>query len=237
MLEKRNILIIGATGGIGEAIARTLAVENNHLTLVGRNTEALLLRKSEYEALGADCSVHTVDLESKSSLEELCSNLTKTLQKIDWVIHAAGYINENELEHRTSFAHIEKTFLVNTLAPIYITENVLPLLTPQGGIIMISSTASLSGNPQFPMYASSKSALNTYTQALGKRLENTEQTALVICPGGTNTSMRERVAHDADTQQPPKVIADCIEEIIEHRSSYGNKDILIIRDSKITIQE
>lgn len=107
-------------------------------------------------------------------------------------------------------------------------------IAPQGGVISISSTASLWGNPGFPNYAASKGALNTFTLALGKQFDTSERSAIVICPGGTNTAMRERIAHDSSTQQSPEVIAACITEIIEHRSPFKNKDIVVIRDGVIT---
>ena len=57
------------------------------------------------------------------------------------------------------------------------------------------------------------------------------KTAVVICPGGTNTPMRERLAHDSKLQQPPEVVADLIKDIIDNNSNYSNGDIVIINDS------
>jgi len=230
MIEKRNILITGATGGIGSALAHALAKANTTLFLAGRNTPALAALAETLTMRDAQCVPCTVELEESASLTQLCAKIQTEASHLDWIIHAAGYIDEHESKNPPEHNRIERTFQVNTNAPIYITQMLQDFIAPKGGVISISSTASLWGNPGFPIYAASKGALNTFTLALGKQFDTSEKAAIVICPGGTNTAMRERIAHDSETKQSPEVIATCISEIIEHQSPFVNKDIIIIED-------
>lgn len=234
MVEKRNILITGATGGIGRAIARALAGDGITLLILGRDSASLEACSTEVVERGAHAIRYGTELEDRTALDELSFKVQRDVSHLDWIIHAAGYIDENEPKQHPTYDVIERTFRVNTFAPIHLTETLKNILSPQGGVISISSTASLWGNPDFPIYAASKGALNTYTQALGKQFDTSEKSAIVICPGGTNTTMRERVAHDSTTQQSPDVIAECIKDIVEKKSEFKNKDIVIIRDGVIT---
>lgn len=234
MIGKRNILITGATGGIGRAIAHALSAVDTTLLIVGRDRESIDTCSKELIDQGALVIPYVTELEDKISLDELSAKVRTDIPHLDWIIHAAGYIDENEPKQQVPYDVLERTFRINTLAPLYLTESLKDILSPEGGVINISSTASHWGNPDFPIYAASKGALNTYTQALGKQFDTSKKLAITICPGGTNTAMRERVAHDRATQQSPDVIADCIKDIIEQRSAFKNKDVVIIRDGVIT---
>jgi 3-oxoacyl-[acyl-carrier protein] reductase len=230
----QNILIIGATGGIGTTIAQSLANEGASLILHGRNKDELASLKEQLAPLCNQVTTYSKDLSDDQTIQELATTLSDAHEAFDWIIHTAGYIDTKESEHTPSYDNLVYSFKINTLAPIHITQTLQDKLTDKGGVITISSTAALWGNPGFPIYAATKGALNTYTQALAKQFEGSDKTAITICPGGTNTPMRERIASDADLQQSPEVIAEHIKQIIEHTSEYTNGNIVIINDGEAT---
>lgn len=234
MATIKNILIIGATGGIGASVARSLADKNTNLILHGSSEQKLNVLKMELVPLCNKIKTYVSDLSHGESTQSLANSITDLYKEFDWVINAAGYIDEKEAGHSPSYSNLVRAFQVNTIAPIHITQMLQDKLSDHGGVIMISSTASILGNPRFPIYSASKSALNTFTQALAKQFEGSRKKAVVICPGGTNTPMRERIAQDAITQQSPEVIAKQIKEIIEHSLNFSNGDIVVIRDNKIS---
>lgn len=234
MLKK--ILILGATGGIGSAIAHSLA-EKNNLLLHGSNREKLEILKSQLNTTHNQIDCFVSDFSKKSEIKNLADELNKSDENIDWIINSAGYINEKEPMGDTEYSKLEVSYNVNAIAPIYISQTLQNKIVNDGGLIMISSTASLWNNPRFPIYASSKAALNTYTLAIAQQFIDTSKKALVICPGGTNTEMREKIANDAENMQSPDTIADEIKKIIDNKCRWSNGDIVIIKEGRSSLYE
>jgi short-subunit dehydrogenase len=230
----QNILITGATGGIGATIAQSLANKGTHLVLHGRNEDELANLQEQLAPLCNQVTTYSKDLSDDQTIQGLATTLSDAHEAFDWIIHTVGYIDSKESEHAPSYDKLSLAFKINTLAPIHITQTLQDKLTDKGGVVTISSTAALWGNPGFPIYAATKGALNTYTQALAKQFKGSDKTAITICPGGTNTPMRERIAGDAGLQQSPEVIADHVKQIIEHTSEYTNGNIVIIHDGEAT---
>lgn len=225
-----NILILGATGGIGSAIAYSLADKNISIIIHGTHEENLLLLKNNLINLYKQVTILRCDMSQQPQINEMISHILKEEQQIDWIINTAGYIDENEPVTQSSHDRLVRYFNINVIAPIFITQSLLNKITPTGGVIMISSTASLSGNPDFPIYSATKAALNTFTQALAKQFVDTKKTAIVICPAGTNTEMRARIANDAQRQQSPESVAKHIFDIVFKKSKFSNGDIVVIKN-------
>src|SRR3989344_2203356 len=219
--KSQKILLIGATGGIGSATAQTLMDQKVIVLGTGRRKKIKATSLTDYFPL---------DLTKERDVRALAQNIKKLYGSNDWVIRAAGYIDLRELKNDHSSPVIEKTFSINTYSILFLSKAFTPLLRKGGGFLALSSTAGIFGNPQFPIYSSSKGALNTLCIALARSLAPKKLSCMVLCPGPTNTSMRERIAHDASRQQDPKIIANVIARIIRNESPYKNGDVVIIRD-------
>lgn len=233
MANKNTILILGASGGIGTAIAQILNTFQHQLILHGTKKSDLDQLISHLDISNSEIFGRHADFTDISELTSFVSKIKNEYQQIDWIIIANGYIDENENKGKISYESIQKTFNVNTIAPAFIIQELSSSLTETGGIIAISSTASLSGNPGFPIYSASKGALNVLMKSYAKEFTSTERKVITICPGGTNTKMRERVAADANKKQSPNVIADCIVGIINKGSDFANDDIIVINDGTV----
>ncbi|MCB9816293.1 SDR family NAD(P)-dependent oxidoreductase [Candidatus Nomurabacteria bacterium] len=229
MKATKTVLLLGATGGIGEAITKSLSITNTTLLLHGKSNEKLELLKAKLAGHGNQVHLLPADLSDKTELQLFTESLSKQVEKIDWIIFAAGFINEHEFEDKSPQTEV-KTFMINAVAPTYIIKSQLGNLGEEGGIITISSTAALWGNPEFPIYASSKAALNTFTQIVAKLFGHTKKRALTVCPGATNTQMRERVAKDSETQQSPEIISSLVKEIIYCPEKYSNGDTVVVKN-------
>ncbi len=197
---------------------------------IGRAT-AELLEKSGVEVFRLDRSV--VDL-SRADSEQQIAKALEPLTEIDWLIHVAGFVDPSESFENLST--LEQTLRVNLLSSIYLTKAVLPKLKSGGGIIFVSSAAGISGNGNYPLYASSKGAVNTFAQSLAFNFKfehaADNKKSIVVAQGRTNTAMRERVAGDASKYQSPDVVAQVMANIILGKSPYKNGDIVVVKDSK-----
>ncbi len=205
----KTILLTGADGGIGSAIKETLETAGNEVIPITR----------------ADA-----DLSSYSDIEKLEQKISAEGTKIDWIVCAHGYIDtETDLE-KQSVEAIETTFKINSLSLIYIAKYFLKDLNQGGGMIFLSSSAGVEANGRTAAYSASKAAVNNLAQGLARN--RSEFSFISICPGPTNTQMRERLAHDSSTKQSPALIADIAHKIISEESAYKSGDIVSIKDGE-----
>ena len=100
-------------------------------------------------------------------------------------------------------------------------------------MISISSTAGVWGNPDYPIYSSSKAALNVFTSSIHKKWLTQNKYAFSICPGPTNTQMRERIARDAALHQKTNIVAEYIGKILSTPEKYKNHPLYIVRENKM----
>ena len=138
----------------------------------------------------------------------------ETVDEFDWMICAHGVINEEDpLE----------TFMVNTISNIRLAQTI-----KAKSIIFISSTAAR-GNDMFPIYASSKAALNIYAKSI-----STKRECYVICPGPTDTPLWRKLGIPGQAQSPTAV-ADAVSRIMNSSGIYTSGDIITVRNGIITV--
>jgi len=164
------------------------------------------------------------DLTSPPAIESLAAKVGKP----DWIVCAHGYIDTAPTMREQSVEAIQNTFAVNTLSVAYLARQF-----PQSDMIALSSTAALHVNGKYPAYSASKAALNVLMQNLAKA--HAERQYITVCPGATNTQMREKIAHDAAKHQDPNVVADLVNTIIGEEGDYKSGDIISVRDGATEI--
>lgn len=230
--RKRTILITGATSGIGEAIALSLGQRNTVIIAVGRNKKKLSSLRKHIIAQGGVCHTYSVDLSKRTGITKLCRDIKKKLKTVHWIIYAAGAIEADESMDHIRESAVKHIFAVNIYSILFMTSLLLPIVK-RGGFVHISSTAGIWGNGRKPIYAASKGALNTYGKSLAWYFkDNKELSSIVVCPGPTNTPMRQKAAGDAKKHQSPEVIAKLVREIVSGKTNYRNGDIVIVRDNR-----
>jgi short-subunit dehydrogenase len=182
--SKMNILITGATDGIGLALAKHYQAQNMRLILVGRKSLSELdntfFNESNY------CQA---DLTSPTCADEIKTWLIKNqIHTLDVTFHNAGlgwYGNPNSQPADS----IDALLQVNVYAPIAITHTLFPMLKQ---VVFISSVAANAPAPLYAVYAATKSALDGFARSL--RVES--QTTLhvqVIHIGAARTSMHTKI--------------------------------------------
>lgn len=202
--HSHEILVTGASGGIGSAITEALQERGRHVIGTDRND---------------------ADMSSYEDIKRFALNIAKE-RRIDWVVYAHGFIDAETDLAKQSRESIMSTFEINTLSIIHLTQMLLPQI--ETGIIFISSTAALSPNGHYAAYSASKAAVNAFSQALAKNRQ--ELTCIAICPGPTNTAMRKKIARDAALSQPPEAVACTVADIICGKSNYKSGDIVVVKD-------
>jgi short-subunit dehydrogenase len=209
-LEKVTALITGASGGIGQAIARQLVEAGSLVIISGRNTQRLNESKLW---LGDQClAVHNGDLtqpQSQSALIELAEKF-----KINVLINAMGVNRLSFLDEQTS-AGLAESIGTNLIAPLQLTTALLPTLAANGPaqIVNIGSIFGSIGHPGYVPYCAAKFGLRGFSEALGRELSNSKIEVLYVAPRATKTNMNSVTAVALNkalgtTVDPVQVVAE-----------------------------
>jgi short-subunit dehydrogenase len=220
-LEGQTIVLTGASGGIGAAIARRLAAGGARLLLVGRSIDALQELRSALDA-SASTEPHqaiVADLAAAVGRDALRSALLRLNRPIHALINAAG-VNRFALLADSAPADIENQIATNLTAPILVTQIVLPLLDPKGGrIVNVGSSFGGIGYPGFSTYCASKFALRGFTEALRRELGDTPLQVAYLAPRATRTPLNSaavRAMNEAlgNATDAPERVAAAVEAML-----------------------
>lgn len=195
----KTILITGSTDGIGKLAAHKLAKEGHTLYLHGRNSKKLestveeLIKTSKNEAIKGFIG----DFSDLDSVKNMIHQIQQEVSKIDVLINNAGIFNSPVAKSKTG---IDIRFIVNYIAPYFLTKEILPLIQKGTNprIINLSSAAqspvaieALLGHEDIPVqqaYAQSKLALTMWNTHLANTHKNI--TSIAVNPGSLlNTKM------------------------------------------------
>ena len=187
--------VTGASSGIGAALARGLAARGARLILSGRNVAAL-------EAVAKDCGAGTMILPFEATDYDAIPGLVERAWawggRIDGLVNNAG-ISQRSLAVETDFAVYQKIIAVDLLAPIALTQALLPRMIAAGGgqIIAISSVAGVAGVPLRSAYSAAKHGIIGYHDSVRAENEHLGLKVLVVEPGSVRTNV-SRNALNAD---------------------------------------
>lgn len=185
MSSRKNILITGASSGIGEALALAYASQDAHLILLARNHEKLLDVSKKCEQKLASVEIHSIDVTEAQNLQNLISNIDKK-HPIDLIICNAGVtssIGKNgEAESWEIICKVIDTNLYGVLASLNPLISKMQL-RKSGQIAIVSSLGAYRGMPITPVYCASKAAVKSYGEALRGWLVDDSIKVSVICPG------------------------------------------------------
>ena len=235
-LEGKTVFLTGGGGGIGRAIATSLAKEKARIVLIGGNNEEKLKKTfDEVTALNAECLVFKGDLTCDKALDDMFDKAIDTVKKVDILINNAGVAHSQEFEKVTR-AELDKIMNVNFRAPYMLTQRALPYLLKSNyaSIINIASVVSHAGYPLQSAYTASKHALLGFTKSLAIELYEKGVRVHAISPGGVYTDMIKVSRPDltSDGMIMPEEIADIVKFLLENRGNAVIDEIIVHRVKK-----
>jgi decaprenylphospho-beta-D-erythro-pentofuranosid-2-ulose 2-reductase len=186
----QRAVVVGASSGIGEALARRLAAEGARVALVARRREELLRVQSEIQKAGGKADLYVHDVIEMQAAPALFERIRAELGGIDLLIYAAGFQGGFE-EGAYDFAEDRRTIEVNLLGAMAWGNLAAARFEAQRGgtLVGISSVAGDRGRRRIAAYSTSKAALNTYLEALRNRVGRYGVHVVTIKPGFVDTAM------------------------------------------------
>jgi short-subunit dehydrogenase len=190
-LDGTRVLLTGANGGIGSALAAGLHHDGARLAVVGRQAaelEALRQRLSQQQPERGEVVVVPADLLDRDARGRAVDAALAALGGIDLLVNCAGMTSFRPLTDEDP-AHLERIVALNLTVPMLLARQVLPPMLQQGSgrIVNVGSTFGSIGFAWFTAYSASKFGLRGLSEALRRELEGSGVGVTYVAPRAVRT--------------------------------------------------
>jgi 3-oxoacyl-[acyl-carrier protein] reductase len=190
---KKNVLITGASRGIGRAIAQKFAGQGARIAVHYQNNRKAA-EKTMASLAGKSHLMIQADLADSGDIDRMVRDVICSMEKIDILVNNAGVYTTyaiSELNYQEWLQEWQKTMSVNLFGAANVSFLVARHMIPfrEGKIITISSRGAFRGEPNSPAYGASKAGLNAMSQSLAVALAPFNIYVYVIAPGFVETDM------------------------------------------------
>jgi len=187
-----NVAFLGATKGMGRALARRMAARGDSLFLLGRSPDELSKSAADLEAHGARGGVHHApcDLLDPDGFAAALDAAEERLGKLDIVVVTAGLFGTQE-QLESDLERTRKVLVANYAHTVLFCEHARRRLLRTGGgtLCVFSSVAGDRGRKPVALYGSSKAGLSHYLESLDHRYRAEGLVTLCVKPGFVKTGM------------------------------------------------
>lgn len=190
-LTGKKALVTGASGGIGEAIARILHAQGAIVGLHGTRVEKLEALAGE---LGERTKLFPADLSDREAVKALAQKAEADLEGVDILVNNAG-ITKDGLFVRMSDADWDAVIEVNLTSVFRLTRELThPMMRRRNGrIINITSVVGVTGNPGQANYCASKAGMIGFTKSLAAEIATRNVTVNCVAPGFIESAMTDKL--------------------------------------------
>lgn len=224
-LSAMRILLTGAAGGLGAAVARKLSGAGAAILLADRHAGPLEILAAELRAAGGKATFIAGDLGERADRARLTELASMWLGGINALINNAG-LNDFAFLGDQDEARIEALFRVNLLAPVLLTRALLPHLAsfPEAHVVNIGSSFGSIGYPGYAPYSASKFGLRGFTEAMRRECADGPVRFHYVAPRAIRTALNSQAAcglNDAlgVAMDPPEVGASAVLRVLERGSA------------------
>jgi NAD(P)-dependent dehydrogenase (short-subunit alcohol dehydrogenase family) len=188
-LSGKHVLVTGASGGIGAALAEGFAKRGATVGICARRADRLDEVLERCRAHAPDSRAWTVDLAELDGLEAFARNASEELGGIDVLVNNAGIPKRKRVFDLTPEI-VESTMLINYFSPVRLTFALLDEIVARGGRIMyVSSVAARLSPPAESAYSATKAAISAWAECLQVDLRDTPVKIHVLYPGVIDTEL------------------------------------------------
>jgi short-subunit dehydrogenase len=190
----RTVVLTGASGGVGVALARELARPDRRFALIARDLSKLEALAKDLQARGAEAEVAALDIRDREALHGYLADLD-TRHPVDLVIVNAGVsAGLGPGRSREGDLEAERQMDINYRGAVHTVSGIVEQmrLRGRGQIVLVSSLAGMRALPDMPSYSATKAALIAYGHSLRGWLKPFGVDVTIICPGFVTSPMSAR---------------------------------------------
>lgn len=188
--NQKNVLITGASSGIGKELAKLFAKDNYNLIIVARNQDELNEAANEFKLINSSITVRSItkDLFKTKEVFELCDEIQKNNVKIDVLVNDAGQgvyglFKDTEIERELDIINL------NIAATVILTKHFIKQMIEagEGRILNLGSVAGKIPGPWQSVYHATKAFVLSFTTSVREEVKDTGVTLTALMPGATDT--------------------------------------------------
>ena len=199
-LEK-NIIVTGASRGLGLEICRILWARGANLLLTSRNADALDTARQELRSHGkgsGSLDIVAVDAKKNESVQTIMDSVAKHWNRVDGLVNNAAVLGPIGKLWENDFDDWKGAIVVNLLTPVELSRASIPWMIKagRGKIVNLSGGGATGSRPNFSSYALAKTALVRFTEILAEETRDLSIQVNAMAPGAMNTAMLTRVLVD-----------------------------------------
>jgi NADP-dependent 3-hydroxy acid dehydrogenase YdfG len=192
-LHSQTVVVTGATGGVGHAIADQLVAAGARVLLAARRRDSLdaLIRESGWNPAAVESL--PVNLNDESDVARFAVDIRARHPRIDGLVHAAGNITLGAIEEH-SLTDFDDLYQVNVRGPYQLTQALLPTLIESAGqVVFINSSVGVQARRGVAQYAATKHALRALADSLREEVNERGVRVLSVFLGRTASRMQQAV--------------------------------------------
>lgn len=221
-MASKNVIITGASRGIGIELVKYFANANHNVLALSRNIDSLIaLNNSNITAI-------STDLSKEKEIIKAVDFVATNWKKVDILIHNAGILINKPFTELTSNDFIE-VYKVNVFAVAELTKVILPFLQKGSHVVTISSMGGIQGSMKFPglaAYSSSKGAVITLSELLAEEYKERGIAFNVLALGAVQTEMLAEAFPDYKAQMTATEMANYIANFALTGNKFYNGKVL-----------
>ncbi|HSD95984.1 MAG TPA: SDR family NAD(P)-dependent oxidoreductase [Sulfuricaulis sp.] len=226
-LKDKVMIITGAAGNLGRAVAACVQAQGARMVLVERSVEHLKaaygeLKGSDHQWLAGD-----VDMTDPKAVNAMAAEAHKRFGRLDGLVNTVGGFRGGKPVHEADLAEWDFMYDINVRTALHACRAVIPymLQAQRGRIVNVASRNAFQGSPNYAAYSAAKTAVLRLTESLAGELKTRGINVNCIVPGTIDTPQNREAMPKADfsTWVPPEDIAHVIAFLLsdEARSVTG----------------
>ena len=227
MYSDKNVIITGASRGIGFELAQQFATAGYQVLALSRNTQSL------EENPHPNITPLSVDITQEDNLEKVVRFVQQHWQQVTTVIHNAGKLIRKPFTELESDDFLS-VYQVNVFAIASLTQKLIPLLSKGSHVVTISSMGGIQGSVKFPglaAYSSAKGAVITLSEVLAEEYKEQQIAFNVLALGAVQTEMLAEAFPDYKAPLSAADMASYIVTFAETGHQFYNGKVLQVSSS------
>lgn len=198
-------LVTGASKGLGYTLASFLAAQGYDLIVAARGSADLNRAAENFAALGAAVKAVAGDVQ-EDTFRQAITEAVQAFGRLDLLINNASTLGPLPMPALASYPPdaLNEVFAINAVAPLALTQAVLPFLrASQGLVVNVSSDAAVGGYEGWGGYGASKAALDLLSRTLANELRSEQIAVVSVDPGDMRTDMHQNAYPGEDITDLP----------------------------------